>query len=80
MERIVALDGHGPDELLRLAASVDELSAHVVAEALVHDAEARGLVLADVRDVRERPGQASRERSRTIAWRSDRAPSCANAA
>ena len=57
VERIVALDGHGPDELLRLAASVDELSAHVVAEALVHDAEARGLVLADVRDVRERPGQ-----------------------
>ena len=57
VERIVALDGLGPDELLRLAASVDELSAHVMAEALVHDAEARGLVLADVRDVRERPGQ-----------------------
>ena len=45
-----------PDELLRLAASVDELSAHVVAEALVHDAEARGLVLAEARDVHEQPG------------------------
>jgi heavy metal translocating P-type ATPase len=56
VERIVTLDGHGPDELLRLAASVDELSAHVVAEALVHDAEDRGLVLADARDVHERPG------------------------
>ena len=56
VERVVALDGHGPDELLRLAASVDELSAHVVAEALVHDAEARGLVLAEARDVHESPG------------------------
>ena len=27
-----------------------------MAEALVHDAEARGLVLADVRDVHEQPG------------------------
>jgi heavy metal translocating P-type ATPase len=56
VERIVALDGHDANELLRLAASVDELSAHVVAEALVHDAEARGLVLAEARDVQERPG------------------------
>ena len=38
VERVVALDGVEGDELLRLAASVDELSAHVVAEALVHDA------------------------------------------
>ena len=56
VERVVVLDGHGPDELLRLAASVDELSAHVVAEALVHDAEGRGLVLAEARDVHESPG------------------------
>src|SRR6185312_14634751 len=56
VERIVTLDGHGPDALLRLAASVDELSAHVMAEALVHAAEGRGLVLATARDVHERPG------------------------
>ena len=56
VERIVALDGHGAQELLRLAASVDELSAHIVAEALVHDAEARGLVLAEAHDVHEWPG------------------------
>jgi len=56
VERIVALDGVAPDELLRLAASVDELSAHVVAEALVHHAEARGLILAEAIDVHERPG------------------------
>ena len=35
---------------------MDELSAHVVAEALVHDAEGRGLVLAEARDVHESPG------------------------
>jgi P-type E1-E2 ATPase len=37
VERVVALDGVDGDELLRLAASVDELSAHIVAEALVHN-------------------------------------------
>jgi heavy metal translocating P-type ATPase len=56
VERIVTLDGRTEEELLRLAASVDQLSAHVVAEALVHDAERRGLRLADAREVHERPG------------------------
>jgi heavy metal translocating P-type ATPase len=56
VERIIARDGTDADELLRLAASVDQLSAHVVAEALVHDAEARGLALLDARAVHEQPG------------------------
>ncbi len=45
------------DEVLRLAASVDQLSAHVLAEALVHDAEARGLRLSEPVDAIEVPGQ-----------------------
>jgi heavy metal translocating P-type ATPase len=45
------------DEVLRLAASVDQLSAHVLAEALVHDAEARGLRLSEPADAIEEPGQ-----------------------
>jgi heavy metal translocating P-type ATPase len=57
VERIAPADGIAPDELLRLAASVDELSAHVMAEALVHDAERRGLRLSEARDVVERPGE-----------------------
>ena len=57
VEDVRALGPLGPEEVLRLAASLDELSAHVVAEALVHDAEARGLVLAAVTDVHERPGE-----------------------
>lgn len=56
IERIVPVDGVAADELLRLAASVDQLSAHVMAEALVHDAEGRGLALSEPHDVVERPG------------------------
>jgi heavy metal translocating P-type ATPase len=56
VERVAAVDGIAERDLLRLAASVDQLSAHIVAEALVHDAEDRGLVLAEALDVRERPG------------------------
>jgi heavy metal translocating P-type ATPase len=56
VERIVPLDGIEPMEALRLAASLDQLSAHVLAEALVHDAEGRGLRLTSPTDVREQPG------------------------
>jgi cation transport ATPase len=45
IERVAVLDGRSADEILRLAASLDQLSAHALAEALVHGAEARGLVL-----------------------------------
>jgi heavy metal translocating P-type ATPase len=50
-------DGVGPVELLRLAASLDQLSAHVLAEALVAEAHERGLELAGPADVREEPGR-----------------------
>ena len=45
VERVVSLNGVAPTEALRLAASLDQFSAHVLAEALVHDAEGRGLRL-----------------------------------
>ncbi len=57
IERVEALDGLDPNSLLALAASVDQLSAHVLAEALVHGAEARGIELAFPADVVEDPGQ-----------------------
>ncbi|HEX4805345.1 MAG TPA: heavy metal translocating P-type ATPase [Conexibacter sp.] len=56
VELVVPFDGVPGEELLRLAASAEQLSAHVLAEAIVHDAEARGLVLARPRDAREAPG------------------------
>ena len=57
IERVERRGGLDADALLRLAASVDQLSAHVLAEALVHGAEARGLRLLFPEDVVEEPGQ-----------------------
>jgi heavy metal translocating P-type ATPase len=57
VQEVVPFDGHGEEEVLRLAASVDQLSAHVLAEALVHDAEQRRLSLAEPVDAIEEPGQ-----------------------
>ncbi len=57
IERVAVFDGIDPDELLRLAASADQVSAHGLAEGLVHDAERRGLRLTLPEDVVERPGQ-----------------------
>jgi heavy metal translocating P-type ATPase len=57
IERVVAYDGVPGDELLRLAASVDQLSVHALAEALVHGAEQRGQELSFPERVEERPGQ-----------------------
>ncbi|HSD77493.1 MAG TPA: heavy metal translocating P-type ATPase [Solirubrobacteraceae bacterium] len=56
LDGVTTLDGTSPDELLRLAASVDQLSPHVLAEAIVHAAEARGMRLAFPEEVAERPG------------------------
>jgi heavy metal translocating P-type ATPase len=57
VERIVPLDSLPPDEILRLAASVDQLSAHGLAEALVHEAQDRGLELPFPTGVDEGLGQ-----------------------
>ncbi|MGV8937419.1 MAG: heavy metal translocating P-type ATPase [Allorhizobium sp.] len=46
----------GEDELLRLAASLDQASSHVIAEALVLAAHGRDLVLSNPVDVVENPG------------------------
>jgi heavy metal translocating P-type ATPase len=57
VREILARDGYDEGELLRLAASVDRLSAHVLGEALVTAAARDGLELALPTDVREQPGQ-----------------------
>jgi heavy metal translocating P-type ATPase len=54
---VVALDAIPPDDVLRLAASVDRMSAHVLGEALVAAAKEADLALALPVDVREEPGQ-----------------------
>ncbi len=57
---VVALDGLATDELLRLAASVDRYSAHVLGAALVRAATDAELRLSPATDVREEPGQGIR--------------------
>jgi heavy metal translocating P-type ATPase len=57
IERVVPFDGLGREEILRLAASLDQLSGHAFAGALVHGAERRGLALSLPERVEERPGK-----------------------
>lgn len=59
LARVVAIrtrEGIDPDELLRLAASLDQASNHVIAEALVAEAHARGLALSPPDAVSEMAG------------------------
>jgi heavy metal translocating P-type ATPase len=56
LDRVVTTDGLPPDETLRLAASVDRLSSHPLARALVDAAEQRNLPLTIPADVEERFG------------------------
>ncbi|HET9287848.1 MAG TPA: heavy metal translocating P-type ATPase [Gaiella sp.] len=57
IERIVELGTLPADETLRLAASLDQLSAHVLAESLVHATSARGIALTTPTGVEEEPGR-----------------------
>jgi heavy metal translocating P-type ATPase len=60
IEKMVLLDGRGSsDETLRLGASLDQLSAHSLAEALVQAAKDRGLALSFPEGVQESPGQGA---------------------
>ncbi len=57
VERIIAYDQRDPDEVLRLAASVDQMSTHVLAESLVAAAAEQGLALALPSGINEDPGR-----------------------
>jgi heavy metal translocating P-type ATPase len=46
-----------PDDLLRLAASLDQASKHIVAQTIVSEARTKGLVLSVPVDVAETPGE-----------------------
>jgi heavy metal translocating P-type ATPase len=57
VQEIISNDGTPALDVLRLAASLDQLSPHVLAEALVSEAEEHELPLSRPTDVREQPGQ-----------------------
>ena len=73
---IAPRDGFERSELLRLAASVDRMSAHVLAEALVRAADAAELVLGTPSDIREDPGQGILGNVEGRSSRSAATPSC----
>jgi cation transport ATPase len=62
LDRVIATNGLPPEEILRLAASVDRLSSHPLANALVAGAEQRHLPLAIPEEVEERFGKGVRGR------------------
>jgi heavy metal translocating P-type ATPase len=53
---VVAAPGGNPGEILRLAAAVEQLSPHVLAESIVQFAKSRGCTLPVPTDVREQAG------------------------
>jgi cation transport ATPase len=57
LERIVTLGHIDADETLRLAASLDQMSAHVLAESLVDGAVHRGIELSLPTGVKEEAGR-----------------------
>ena len=60
VREVVPADSVAPGELLRLAASVDRYSAHVLGEALVRAADESKLTLSTPEAVSEEPGQGIR--------------------
>ncbi len=56
---IAAAPGRTPDEILTLAASVDQYSPHVLAQAITDEAHTRRLALRPVHDVAEEPGRGA---------------------
>ncbi|MBC6462218.1 heavy metal translocating P-type ATPase [Actinomadura sp. HBU206391] len=59
---VLAAPGRAPAELLRMAAAVDQMSSHVLAEAIVRVARDRGLELPRPLNVSEVPGHGTEGR------------------
>ena len=60
IERVVASNSIAAADIVRFAASLDQLSAHVLGAALVEEARGRGLELDFPSDVLEQPGEGIR--------------------
>jgi heavy metal translocating P-type ATPase len=56
---VAAAPGHHPAEVLRLAASLDQFSPHVLAQAITAEARARALALDEPADMSEEPGRGT---------------------
>jgi len=56
VEQVSVANGRTPDELLRLASAVEQLSAHHLGQAVAEAGRRRGLTIPPAADVRETPG------------------------
>ncbi|SOC56715.1 heavy metal translocating P-type ATPase [Ornithinimicrobium cerasi] len=54
LARVEVVEGHDPDEVLRLAASAEQFSSHVLADGVMRAAHARGLSLSEGSEAQER--------------------------
>ena len=74
---VVAAEGHTATDVLRWAASADQLSPHVLAEAVVAEARVRGIAVVLPQDVDEEPGRgvvATVEGARVRVGKRDETP------
>src|SRR5688572_18677397 len=69
VSEVVSFGSHGPQEILRMAAALDQVSHHVLAPAIVRIARKRGLTLPLPAGVREEAGSGIRvlAEGRTVA-------------
>ncbi len=56
VEEVSVANGRTPDEMLRLASAVEQLSAHHLGQAVADAGRRRGLIIPPAADVRETPG------------------------
>lgn len=57
VERVLTTSGFTPDQLLRWAGSVEQGSGHLLARTLVQEANERGVILPEGKQIVEAPGQ-----------------------
>jgi Cu2+-exporting ATPase len=57
---VVPTEGHKEDEVLKLAASLDQNSEHVIAKAIVEESKVRGVGIEDVSDYKSLPGKGGK--------------------
>lgn len=73
---IRAVDGFSDDELLRLAARLEQASGYILAAALIKAARAKGLSLSPPEAAREVPGTRLDGRLKVIKWLCGAAAMC----
>jgi len=59
VQQVVPLNGHGPDELLGMAASIEQFSKHPLAQAIVRHADEQAVARPDASEFQDIPGKGA---------------------